>query len=394
MVVGLGFGKRLSLSILRAVFLVLLLSPRALHAEAVQVKEYGYSLDLPEGWKPVDASDPAKLSFTDPSSGAMLEVAVFSHERLMSASDMEADIRKKLRAEGSPAVFSFSGREACRSEIAFASGGRPMQGFVLVVKGLSLETLVPVEDAMLVGFSPKEKYGAARDSILSALDSFSPDKAGRLLPGPIGQLAAPFPPRDPRPSSVKFLGQAVRDGLGPEDARAAQSLVEREARILAREKNGQISAWRRYYRMIYRDSYHRLDGIVEGMKAVLSARAVQEKDIPAVFLSWIQDFSYQRTGTLADFLSPLSVAISASGDCDSRALFYAEILRHFGLDAIVLVSPYYAHAMAGIALDRDGAAFTFDGKKYLVAEMTEKVDMGLIAKSMADPNAWYPMPLE
>ncbi len=386
--------NRFTRTILHAILLLLLLPPCLLRAEAISFKEYGYSIDLPEGWEPFDASDPAKLSFTDPASGAMLEIAVFSHERIMTVEEMDADVRGKLKAEGSPARFSFSGRDACLSEIRFTSDGHPMQGFVLVVKGLDAGSAVASVDAMLIAFASKEGYASARDSILSALDSFSPDKAGKLLPGPIGQLAAPFPPPDPQPTAVTFLGRTVKGALGSTDAKATQSLIEREARILARYKQGQVPAWQRFYRMIYRDSYHRLDGIVEGLKDIVRSKSVPEKEVPIVFLSWIQDFTYARTGTLADFLSPLSVVLSASGDCDSCALLYAVILRHFGLDAIVLVSPYYAHALGGVALDLKGAAFTFDGKRYLVAEMTEKVDIGLISKDMADPSAWYAMPLE
>jgi hypothetical protein len=186
----------------------------------------------------------------------------------------------------------------------------------------------------------------------------------------------------------------LKVAIGKGDRDASQVLVEREARMLAEYKAAQVDAWTRFYRLIYRDCYHRLDGIVKAVRDALAAEKVPEKEAPLKILSWIQGFTFERTGTLADFLSPLSVAVSASGDCDSRAILYDAILDCYGLDAILLVSVTYSHALAGVALDRDGAAFILDDRKYIVAEMTEVVDIGMIAKTMADAKQWIAMRLK
>jgi hypothetical protein len=47
--------------------------------------------------------------------------------------------------------------------------------------------------------------------------------------------------------------------------------------------------------------------------------------------------------------------------------------------------------MAALDMPGPGARFTYEGKAYLVAEMTEKVNIGLIAKNMADPAFWVPV---
>jgi hypothetical protein len=145
--------------------------------------------------------------------------------------------------------------------------------------------------------------------------------------------------------------------------------------------------------MIYRDSYHRLDGLAEKLRAALSSQGIGSRETPLAILSWIQGFTYQRTGTLSDFLSPVTSLVTAAGDCDSRAMLYDLLLDHLGVDSILLVSTRFSHALAGVHLDRPGASFTFEGRKYLVAEMTEKVGIGMIAKDMADGAAWIPMRL-
>ncbi len=376
-------------------FLALLFLPCPARAEVLSVKEYGYSLDLPEGWIPFDASDMAKLSFTDPASGAMLQISIFAHERSITAQQMENDLRKQLKGEGSGTVFSFSGRDCYLSDVTFTSAGNPFRGFILVVRALDRGGISPPTlDGILIAFAPIERYEKARDDLLSALDSFSPDQAAKLLPGPISQLSDAYPDDDRKTLAIQFLGETLPVTVGKGEQESEQALVEREARLLASYKAGQIPAWQRFYRMIFRDGYHRLDGILAGLKREMEARGVAPQDTPTTLLCWIQGFTFQRTGTLSDFLSPIAVAASEAGDCDSRALLYAALLDQLGYDAMIFVSPRYGHALAGVKLDRQGATISFADKRYIVAEMTEPVDIGLIAKDMADPTAWIGMPLK
>jgi hypothetical protein len=246
---------------------------------------------------------------------------------------------------------------------------------------------------VLIAFAPAEGFASARDGLLSALDSFSPSGKGVLEPGPVSQMSAPFPSQSRETVPLAFRGRTLPVAFGRGEQAATQSLVEREARLLASYKAGQREAWNRFYRMIYRDSYHRLDALVDKLQTTMAAAGISPKDVPAELLSWIQAFTYERTGTLSDFLSPVSSAMSAAGDCDSRALLYDLLLDHLGVDAILLVSTRFSHALAGVQVNRPGAAFTFEGRKYLVAEMTEKVAMGMIAKEMADGSAWTAMKL-
>ncbi len=374
------------------VLLCLLLLTLTLDAQAYRVKEHGYILDLPVGWEPFDVSDPDKLSFTDTAHGIMLQVTVFSHEEGMSAADMEKEIRGQIKAQGEGARFTFSGRDSFLSDVTFSSADKNLRGYLLVIKGMDGGDR-SLKDCLLVCFASVEGYGQALDHILSAMDSFSPDEKGLLLPGPISQFLSPFP--DPAKETVQlsFMGRSLSAVIGKGDRDASQVLVEREARMLAAYKAGQVEAWTRFYRMIYRDCYHRLDGVAAALQGALDAAKVPAGDAPLRLLSWIQGFTFKRTGTLSDFLSPLSVAAAAAGDCDSRAILYDALLDRMGLDAILLVSVKFSHALAGVALDREGAAFVLDGKKYVVAEMTEAVDIGMIAKTMADAKEWIPMRL-
>jgi hypothetical protein len=70
---------------------------------------------------------------------------------------------------------------------------------------------------------------------------------------------------------------------------------------------------------------------------------------------------------------------------------YVILLRRLGFDAILMVSTKYSHAMVGVDIPGPGARYTYEEKAYLVAELTAKVDIGLIDQNMADPAFWVPV---
>ena len=112
----------------------------------------------------------------------------------------------------------------------------------------------------------------------------------------------------------------------------------------------------------------------------------------STLLTWIQGFSYARTGGLEDLSTPLDSLYNGAGDCDSLGLLYVILLKHYGIDAILMVSGTYSHAMAAVDVEGQGARFEWQDKKYLVAETTYEVDLGLIAADMADPAHWLGIP--
>ena len=146
-------------------------------------------------------------------------------------------------------------------------------------------------------------------------------------------------------------------------------------------------AWARYYRVIYRDSYLRLAELSRAISRALGQGASRE-DQAAALLAWLQEFSYRRTGSLSDLLSPLATVATRSGDCDARALVYAIVLSHLGIDAVVLVSSVYSHAVAAARVQTRGLGLILDGERYVLAETTKKVGLGWIAEEQRDLSKW------
>ncbi len=368
----------------KLVFIVILLFSAVL----LYSKELGFfdtcSVYLPEGWG-VLGNEPDKVTFTDPSQKAFLQIKKYPGNTYKTAESIYKAVLSRLKAQGEGDGYTYETRDSWFGNIEFTASGYHYRGFVACIN--DQET-----DYVILSFSLDNAFNSFHDYILSAMDSFAPDDAGRLSPGVVSQYYYPVP----GPSkSIGYLDIGTKKILFTYDKHeldASQVVVEREARILLSYTKSPLrnKAWTRYYRILFRDNYRRLAkpaGILrEHLADNFDSRSDLEKS--ALLLSWIQDYKYYRTGTLSDFLSPVTCLVQEKGDCDSRALLYVILLKHYGIDAILMVSSQYSHSMAGVKVDGKGARFVLDKVPYLVAETTDQVAMGRIDQKMADPAKW------
>jgi hypothetical protein len=234
-------------------------------------------------------------------------------------------------------------------------------------------------------------YGpAARQNLqilhLSVLDSLMPTDADRLYPGPITEFAYP------RETRVRYplwnIGEEA--WFYAEDEEASQDLVDREFEVLRRYANSPLweEAWIRFYRAIYRDSYDRLRNAAFVIERKMNVPAVDERDFAGLVLDWIQCFAYERNPEGSDFTNLVSAVIGGRGDCDSRAMLWALILNHSNIQAAMMVSREYSHAMGLAELSGPGARFSLEGKSLLIAETTARVPIGLIAENQSVSDYW------
>lgn len=366
--------------------LILLLSVCvSVAALAVRNPVFGYSIDLPVGWIEADSSNPYHVAFMSPNGDAMLQIIALDPTTgpngLAIAEHMLAD----LSGEGDSAPFDYLGYSAALTDLQFVTAGNQARGYMITIDGWEA-------DLVLLSFALLESYDLAHDQLLSALDSFAMGDESALYPGPISYFFYPFPSQAGLVGTIPFGGATLTFRTDAVELEAGQVLVEREARILS--PYGALSrelfeaAWRRYFRIIYRDNFMRLQALAGQISAQLEADRVPRVDYPGEILSWLQGFEYERTGGLSDFRAPLSCVAGSVGDCDSLALTYVILLHHLGFDAIAMVSDRYAHAMAAVDIPGPGARFEFEGRRWLVAEMTDDVALGQIAAEMADPAGW------
>jgi hypothetical protein len=390
-------GLSLTVALVAAFFL---LPTSGVEARQFVNDDFGYYVDIPEGWQMMDVSDMSHIAFSAPGGQAVLQIIAFPAERFEAAGDIANYVEEQFQTRGEGTAFRFSGRESVFAELSFDTENFTVNGYHVMVNGENA-------DYVMQSFAVEDVFAQYQDMLLSALDSISLDDAGYLHPGPVSQYQYPFPAPTPQPERAEIGGEVITYTSDPNEREATQNLIEREARILTayapqaaaaggRWSGGSeawVEAWRRFYRMIYRDNFFRLSSIARSVKQHFDEQGVGEDDVPAALLSWLQGFEYTRTGSLSDLLSPVTCFLERAGDCDSLGLAWVILLQHMGYDAILMISSEYGHALGGVDVAGEGARFEFEGTRYLLAEFTEEVDLGMIPRNMADPSKWIPVRL-
>lgn len=226
----------------------------------------------------------------------------------------------------------------------------------------------------------------------SVLDSLAPEEGDRLAPGPITEFGYPRERRVEAP--IFALG--IDAWIFEEDAEAAQALIDREFQVLSRYTNAPNwrEAWIRFYRAIYRDSFDRLTDVAFKVEREMNVPSRENRDFAEQVLQWVQSFQYERNFLGSDFQNHITAVTEGRGDCDSRAMLWAIILKQAGIPAAMMVSRNYSHAMGLADLSGPGARFEVEGQKLLVAETTANVSIGLIGETVSDTAHWLGIPFE
>lgn len=399
-------------ALLLAVLAVLVLAPGRVSAQTVfQNPDFAYIVDIPAGWELLEGSTTEMISFADPQRIAVFQILAFPGERFVTVDELDGFIRERFGADGDRVPFRYMGQPSLFADYRFSVGRFSVRGYMTFVNGDEY-------DVAVMTYIPEEYYDQYHDLALSALDSFSPDSVSRLLPGPVSQFFAAdleeqaLQRADRTRASLTLPSGAswelppdIRD---PDLVDAHQVMIEREARVLSAYAPNEgaftrpdpdtppdwVTAWRRYFRMIFRDSYDRMEPAAEAIFEDLVREGVPREEMPARILTWLQSAEYQRTRSLSDLMSPSSCLLAFAGDCDSLGITYAIILQHLGFDAILMASVEYAHAMVGVDVGGQGARFPFRDRQWLVAELTEEVGIGMIAEDMSDIGGWIGVKLD
>jgi hypothetical protein len=362
--------------------------------DAEQLKsKLGFYIDMPSGFALKDGDGKTRFAFTDPKGGMEYDILAYEPGRFADAPTLAKQSLDKLGSSGSSTPYSYEGRKAILSELGFALNGAKQKGYALFIEGRKSsggKGAVDEYSYALLAYAPEANFQAYSDFILSCIDAFSIDAAAKRSPGPVSQFTLDWPPTHDKEKSVVLAGggQATLPWSEDEAEEEAQTDM-REYKVLtayANEASMSQDAWARFYRMAYRESAARLDRLV--METSRTVSPSDPTEAARKILAWVQGFVYERDEQGSGFIPPLTAAYDAKGDCDSRAVVAAIVLQRLGVDAILMVSREYSHAMLGVDVPGGGQRFDFNGKKYLVGETTTKVGIGMIAANMADWTKW------
>jgi len=400
---------------------------------------YGFSIDLPEGFVYLEGDGSTKFSFGTPDESIKVDILVYPPSRFVNAKTGAADTTSKLSGRGTFSSFEFGGSDAALGELVFGSGASALKGYGLFVNdaspspaadGAGARSTADAYDLVVLAYASAADYEDNRDFVESAMDGLSANLIRRAVPGPLGALARlAAAAAQQKTVTIPFGAATVQADWNPREGAASQVLVEREYRVLsayAQSPELLDAAIARFYRMIFRDAAPALDKLSLALSAAwetgawtgrkwapsLAASASLAPTTPPLktaaagvtgprfgaaaeprgyaeaLLAWVQGFKYERDPKGSDVVNPISAAFEARGDCDSRALVMAILLRREGIRSILMISLEYEHALAAVDAPGAGARFPFKDKKWLVAETTARVGIGLVDQTQADPASW------
>ena len=387
--------KQKFLSLFIVVFFTTAFSFFQVFAEPMYSPTWGFSIDLPQGYYYVDGNSRDRFTFEGPSD-TLFDIRVYNGE-YSTIEELITDVNRRLGNQGATSFFNYRGKIAAIIELKFSD----IEGWGLCVELTKVNSAGT--QAANTPFLLALSYGPAGKNELhllhmSVLDSIAPSPAERLYPGPIMEFGFPRGERKLMPIAKTELSALFYEN----DAEAAQVLIDREFEIL---KIYQFSgewekAWIRFYRAIYRDSWDRVADAAFRLERHWNARnaAEQQINIPGRYdesralaestLNWVQSFKYERDLAGSDFVNLVTAVTEGRGDCDSRALLWAMILNSANIRSGIMVSRNHSHAMGLTDVDGPGARFEAGGVKWLVAETTTDVGIGLIAQSVSDIESW------
>ncbi|WP_022930804.1 hypothetical protein [Treponema bryantii] len=379
-------------NIIRAALLIsLLFSYSNLFAEKITDRDFGFSLDIPEGFEIADyTQDGMSYIFSHPNIPVTLVMKITQESQAKSAAEVLKKNLNKLSAKGDTDSFNWNGSECGISSFTMTLDDNYF--------GWSVSAPVKIKGyyVVLLCYAPESKK-ACEQFIISTVNSLCINDEYLNRPGIITSYA--FPPEGRKALSLQIGGKQIKTSLDKVDEEAAKFVIDLEYAVLNLYANHKMwkEAWQRYYRMIYRDNAGRLQqtaaDIYKALYPELKKSDPQTADIKyaQALLSWVQGFGYERAKSKneSDFTS-LPAAISGKGsDCDSRSMLISALLNYTGIDTALLISREYSHAMVVTDIPAPGQTFTMeDGREYLMGETTAHVTWGTIAANHADRTKW------
>lgn len=394
--------KRLLSTLVSAVlFLILVMIPVCVHAEEITDSDFGYSLDVPEGYSVAEYTpDGMSWHFSHDRLPVSLILKLYADGRYDSCDEALSGTLDKLSAQYDIDVFEWQGEPSAIASFEMSLG--TSSGY----SGWATGVLLPETGAqlVLVCYADKAKADSCQQFIISTLNSLCIGKSGEsgmFSPGIFTSYA--FPPAGKKPVSLSIAGISIDTEIDADDESAAQFVIDCEFAVLSLYAGNEKwkEAWIRYYKCIFRDSFARMKNAARDIQNVLLPVAKRRnKANPSaamneLLLGWVQGFRYERQNSSekqSDFANLPSVLCGAGSDCDSRSMLMCALLGNMGIKANLFVSREYSHAVYGADINVPGAKITVGETDYLLGETTAKnIQPGLIAAEMSDTEKWIPV---
>ncbi len=369
------------------IFIIVLI--QGVFSEQLQNYAWGYSLDLPEGFVMSSNDNNARYQFDHSMLPITLIIASYGQDRYASTQDALNGVYSALQLDGDSENVTW--RQTINTVGIFSMVIEGQE-----YKGWAVSVAMPrnMGTSVFLCYAPTSQYDSLEQVIVSTLDSVGIIGSTALDQGLLTRYA--FPPEGDVEVTVEIGLKEIRSFIDKSDVLANEFVVQREYAILTFFAETPLwkEAWQRFYRMIYKDAYKRLQklsfSIYNGLQADIKQEHGEDFDrvLAQTLLTWVQGFEYERIPLGTDFVPLPAIVLGEGSDCDSRALFLAVLMSHMRYDTMLFVSRDYGHAFFGIAIDGEGARLSAEGISYLLGETTAPVSIGLVPQDMSEISKW------
>lgn len=358
------------------------------HAERMGIPgQESLFIDFPEGFEVTQISSDKK-SYQLENNELKISCIVKTYNKSNYGTCQRAldDTISKLKLTGSSKVILWSNQYCATSSIQGKISNNDISGIAECVT-------LPFDKGyvVLLGWCKKSDEKKCRPAIESLMDSICIDQGSYMGIGLYTKARYSDSPSTEKKIQLVIDGKLINTKLYLEDITQAQYVVEREYSVLSlyQQSKKWQEAWIRFYRMIFKDSYERLDRCAFDIYNVLCSSCSDETELAQKLLYWTQNLPYQRERTASDFTCLPGIISGQGNDCDGRSLLMAVLLTHMNQDSVIFVSSKHSHAMAGFVSTHPGREFDVNGKKYLMGETTKQgLTWGMIAQNMSDQKDW------
>lgn len=359
-------------------------------ADIFVVEKYNFALDFPEGFALIENIQDDSFMFSHTQLPVDVIFRFFPKERFASCKESLETSYKLLGGTGNSEEFIWGNTTAAIGNFSMSNGQNRFGGWAVAIELPQYNTY-----ALVFSYTTFDKQEILAQFLVSVIDSISIDKAGFSRCGPLSVFA--FPKEEEQEITISVNNQKITTTINKVDVEASKYLIDREYAILTLYGQSELwqEAWKRYYRLIYRDSFPRLQKVADSFYEILWPVAMKTNfDNPdlaygQLILTWLQSFSYKRDFSQSDFTPLPAILLGEGSDCDSRAMLGAILLGHLNYHTNIFISPEFKHALLGFEVEGIGAHLEEGGIQYLLGETTAKVNFGLIAQDMAVKEKWF-----
>ena len=150
------------------------------------------------------------------------------------------------------------------------------------------------------------------------------------------------------------------------------------------------------YRNAAEKNRRRLNNIVYGLDWLRKENNLDDREFVELVIRLIQEIPYEIPEEKRYGLSSPEEVISENrGDCDSKSVLAAVLFKRFGIDSVILLSPYYEHAMLGLGYPGLGDYKQYRSRPYYFVEMTRPGwRIGQLPDEVGNAEKWFVVPLE